>query len=84
MDVRFFIQSAEKLELYAEAIHHGWYIWMEENGYKYGEERDDVKKTHPHFKIWDELTDAHKESTYASAAEVALAVQMEVEKDAIE
>lgn len=54
-------------ESVAEAIHRGWSNGMRLRSYVYGLERDDVERTHPHLKSWQDMSDDDRKSTYWSA-----------------
>jgi len=48
-------------EKLAENAHDNWAKLRIEEGWKWGEQRDDTEKTHPGLVPYDELTDSEKE-----------------------
>jgi len=53
--------SAEEIDRGAQSEHERWARFTRGRGYRYGEQRDDTRRTHPDLVPWGELTDAAKE-----------------------
>lgn len=49
------------IEKLAEHVHDTWAQQRIDDGWSYGEERDDTEKTHPCLVPYDDLSDAEKE-----------------------
>ncbi len=78
---------AELLELterIAENVHENWAKGRIEEGWTYGETRDDTKKTTPCLVPYDKLPDAEKEYDRVTALETVkliMALGYKIEKD---
>lgn len=60
--------SAAELEAMAKMEHESWMNHLQDNGWRYGPERDDHRRIHPSLRPWDELTPADQEKTREGVA----------------
>ena len=56
--------TAKELEVLAKNEHMSWYSYMKKIGWKYGEVKDNTKKTDPALVTWDNLTSDKKNKAY--------------------
>ena len=71
------------MERIAENVHEHWSIGRIREGWTYGPQRDDEKKTHPCLVPYDQLPDSEKEYDRTTAAEtlkLILALGYTIEK----
>lgn len=61
-------------EKLAENAHDNWAKLRIKEGWKYGEKRDDDKKTHPDLVPYDQLSDSEKEYDRMTAMETVKAI----------
>ena len=62
-------QLLELTEQIAENVHENWSLGRINEGWVYGEHRDDEKKTHPCLVPYDQLPDSEKEYDRNTALE---------------
>lgn len=55
--------SDEQLETMARLEHDSWSAHLRDNGWRYGDGRDDVTRRHPDLRPWDELDDEARAKT---------------------
>ena len=60
-DIQLSPELMELREQLAENVHEVWAKARMNEGYTYGSERDDVRKTHPCLVPYDELPESEKE-----------------------
>ncbi|MFL6047085.1 MAG: RyR domain-containing protein [Propionibacteriaceae bacterium] len=60
--------SAIELEAMAKMEHESWMSHLQDNGWRYGAQRDDHRRIHPSLRPWDELTPADREKTREGVA----------------
>jgi hypothetical protein len=60
-DLALFKFSPDELERLGKLEHERWRAWRARNGWRYGETRDDVAKTHPDMVPWEQLGEASRE-----------------------
>ncbi|MBO5403053.1 MAG: Ryanodine receptor Ryr [Clostridia bacterium] len=68
----------------AENVHDNWSIGRISEGWTYGEQRDDVKKTHPCLVPYSDLSDSEKSYDRTTALEtlkLIVALGYRIEKD---
>jgi hypothetical protein len=58
----------DQLERMAQMEHASWSAHLTENGWRYGDGRDDVRKLHPDLRPWDDLTDEAKDKNRQGVA----------------
>ena len=67
------VELPEELSVLAEEIaknvHEVWSLNRMNDGWTYGEQRDDTKKTHPCLVAYEELSDSEKEYDRATSQE---------------
>lgn len=71
------------MERIAENVHEHWSVGRIREGWVYGPQRDDGKKTHPCLVPYDQLPDSEKEYDRTTAAEtlkLILALGYTIEK----
>ena len=56
--------TARELEVLAENEHKSWYNYRKKAGWKYGEVKDNTKKTDPMLVAWDDLPSGKKNKIY--------------------
>ena len=56
--------TAKELEILAENEHMSWYRHRKKSGWKYGEVKDNTKKTDPVLVTWDNLSSDKKNRVY--------------------
>ncbi|MEN6317883.1 MAG: RyR domain-containing protein [Syntrophaceae bacterium] len=81
--VRLTDELLELTELLAKNAHDNWAKRRLSEGWKYGKERNDVKKEHPCLIVYEELPELEKEYDRIIALEtlkVILALGYEIEK----
>lgn len=64
------------LEQLAQHVHDTWAQRRIDDGWTYGEERDDTKKTHPCLVPYDDLPEAEKAYDRQTAVETLKAIQV--------
>jgi RyR domain len=60
--------SASDLDAMAKIEHASWMQHLQDNGWRYGAERDDLDRIHPSLRPWDQLTPADQEKTREGVA----------------
>jgi hypothetical protein len=55
--------SDEQLEQMARLEHESWSAHLRDNGWRYGDGRDDANRRHPDLRPWDELDDEARAKT---------------------
>ena len=60
--------SASDLDAMAKIEHESWMQHLQDNGWRYGAERDDLERIHPSLRPWDQLTAADQEKTREGVA----------------
>lgn len=77
-------QLLQLTEEIAENVHENWSVGRISEGWTYGEQRDDIKKTHPCLVPYAELSDSEKEYDRTTALEtlkLIVALGYRIEKD---
>jgi RyR domain len=60
--------SASELDEMAKIEHTLWMRYLQDNGWRYGLQRDDRHRIHPSMRAWDDLTPADQEKTREGVA----------------
>jgi hypothetical protein len=60
--------SASELDAMAKIEHTSWMKYLQDNGWRYGPQRDDRRHIHPSLRAWDDLTPADREKTREGVA----------------
>jgi hypothetical protein len=60
--------SASELDAMAKIEHTSWMKHLQDNGWRYGPQRDDRRHVHPSLRAWDDLTPADREKTREGVA----------------
>ena len=68
-DVALPAELLELTEKIAENVHENWSLSRLQEGWTYGEQRDDVKKTHPCLVPYSDLSDSEKSYDRTTALE---------------
>ena len=55
--------SETELEAMAKMEHQSWINHLQDNGWRYGPQRDDHRRIRPSLRPWDELTPADQEKS---------------------
>ena len=62
-DIKLWVIREDEIEKLSRTEHDSWMAKKVEQGWKYGEKRNDEKKIHPLLKPWDELPGKDREKT---------------------
>jgi RyR domain len=60
--------SASELDAMAKMEHASWMRYLQDNGWRYGSERDDRRRLHPSLRAWDQLTPEDQATTREGVA----------------
>ena len=60
--------SESELDAMAKMEHASWMEYLEDNGWRYGSERDDRRHLHPSLRAWDQLTPEDQAKTREGVA----------------
>lgn len=66
----------ELMEIVAKNIHENWAAQRIKDGWVYGENRDDEKKTHPGIVAYEELTEVEKDYDRVTSRETLKTIQL--------
>lgn len=63
-NAREYVFPTENLEKMAQMEHELWCQWKQENGWKFGDQRDNDQKIHPDLIPWNMLPDTEKQKNF--------------------
>lgn len=61
--IRKAIADREDRDVTCRQLHESWVTWRKSLGWKYGKEKDYIRKTHPCIMPWENLPEAQKAKT---------------------